>query len=143
VDPKNPLSRRTLATELDTVGSILAEAGALAAPILPDIPPPPRHVDCGPCTACCHMAVFVGPWDTEEYELQPGTAILARRPETGACVYLDRQTGCTIYDRRPKASRAFSCKIFVENADGAQADALAAEHPQFHRVIAEGRRRQG
>src|SRR5207237_1143298 len=61
------------------------------------------------------LAVFVGPWDTEEYELQPGTAILARRPETGACVYLDRQTGCTIYDRRPKACRAFSCKIFVEN----------------------------
>ena len=43
------------------------------------------------------MAVFIGPWDTEEYELQPGTTILARRPETGACVYLDPQTGCTIY----------------------------------------------
>jgi Fe-S-cluster containining protein len=86
---------------------------------------------------------FSGPWDTEEYELQPGTTILARRSETGACVYLDPQTGCTIYERRRKACRAFSCKVFVENADGAQAEGLAAEHPQFRRVIREGRRRCG
>jgi Fe-S-cluster containining protein len=85
----------------------------------------------------------LGPWDTEEYELQPGTTILARRSETGACVYLDPQTGCTIYERRRKACRAFSCKVFVENADGAQAEGLAAEHPQFRRVIREGRRRCG
>jgi hypothetical protein len=36
---------------------------------------------------------------------------------------------------------AFSCKVFVENADGAQAEDLAGEHPQFRRVIREGRRR--
>ena len=40
-------------------------------------------------------------------------------------------------------ARAFSCKVFVENADGAQAEGLAAEHPQFRRVIREGRRRCG
>ena len=87
----------TLAAALNAAGTTLSEAGALPALVVPDQPPPTRHVDCGPCTACCHMAVFVGPWDTEEYELQPGTTILARRPETGACVYLDPQTGCTIY----------------------------------------------
>lgn len=87
------------------------------------------------------MAVFVGPWDTEEYELQPGTTILARRSDTGACVYLDPKTGCTIYETRPKACRAFSCKVFVESADVAQAEDLAADHPQFRRVIEEGRRR--
>ena len=85
----------------------------------------------------------IGPWDTEEYELHPGTTILARRSDTGACVYLDPQTGCTIYESRPKACRAFSCEIFVENADGVQTEALAAEHPQFRRVIREGRRRCG
>ena len=53
------------------------------------------------------MAVFIGPWDTEEYELQPGTTILARRSDTGACVYLDPQTGCTIYERRPNMCRGF------------------------------------
>jgi Fe-S-cluster containining protein len=87
------------------------------------------------------MAVFVGPWDTEEYELQPGTTILARRSDTGACVYLDPHTGCTIYEQRPKACRAFACAEFVRNADGAQVDVLAEEHPQFRRVIREGRRR--
>jgi hypothetical protein len=133
----------TLAAALNAAGTLLSEAGALPALVVPDQPPPTRHVDCGPCTACCHMAVFIGPWDTEEYELQPGTTILARRSDTGACVYLDPQTGCTIYERRPKACRAFSCKIFVENADGAQADGLAPEHPQFRRVIREGRRRCG
>jgi Fe-S-cluster containining protein len=60
-----------------------------------------------------------------------------------ARTYLDPQIGCTIYERRPKACRAFSCKVFVENADGAQAEGLAAEHPQFRRVIREGRRRCG
>ena len=66
---------------LNAVGTTLSEAGALPAVIVPDQPPPTRQVDCGPCTACCHMAVFVGPWDNEEYDLQPGTTILARRPE--------------------------------------------------------------
>ena len=51
-----------------------------------------------------------------------------------ARTYLDPQIGCTIYERRPKACRAFSC---------AQAEGLAAEHPQFRRVIREGRRRCG
>jgi len=97
-------------TNYRAAGATLSKAGALPAVIVPDQPPPTRHVDCGPCTACCHMAVFIGPWDTEEYELQPGTTILARRPETGACVYLDPQTGCTIYEHRPKACRAFACK---------------------------------
>jgi Fe-S-cluster containining protein len=89
------------------------------------------------------MAVFVGPWDdAETYELAPGTTILARRPDTGACVYLDDETGCTIYERRPKACRAFACLEFVRNADGGgQIEALADEHPQFRRVIDEGRRR--
>ena len=130
-------------TNYRAAGATLSKAGALPAVIVPDQPPPTRHVDCGPCTACCHMAVFVGPWDTEEYELQPGTTILARRPETGACVYLDPQTGCTIYEHRPKACRAFACAEFVRNADGAQVDVLAEEHPQIRRVLREGRRRLG
>jgi Fe-S-cluster containining protein len=56
---------------------------------------------------------------------------------------ISEATGCTIYERRPKACRAFSCKVFVENADGAQVEELAREHPQFRRVIREGRRRCG
>jgi hypothetical protein len=93
-------------TELDVIGSALAEAGCLAAPVVPEIPPPPRHVDCG--RACCHMAVFLRP-EEEGYDVQEGTRILKRRDDDGACVYLDHERGCTIYDRRPVACRAFAC----------------------------------
>jgi Fe-S-cluster containining protein len=87
------------------------------------------------------MAVFVGPWDVGHYDLQPGTTILARRPDTGACVYLNEAAGCTIYQQRPKACRAFACAEFVRNGETEQLQLLATEHPQFRRVLEEGRRR--
>jgi Fe-S-cluster containining protein len=128
-----------LADALTSIGTVLAEAGALAAPVQPDIPPPPRHVDCGECRACCHMAVFLRP-EEDGYDVQPGTRILQRREADGACVYLDAERGCTIYDRRPVACRAFACVDFVRHAYGDR-PAPADEHPQFQRVIAEGRKR--
>jgi len=46
-----------------------------------------------------------GPWQLDPVFDNP---VLQRRPD-GACVYLDRITGCTIYNRRPKLCRVFDC----------------------------------
>jgi Putative zinc- or iron-chelating domain len=127
----------TFAAALNEIGGQLPTCPA----ILPEEPPPARSVDCGQCRACCHMAVFIGPWDDPAaYRLQPGTTILERRAD-GACVYLDDETGCTIYPTRPTACRAFACAEFVRTADPVQAEALAADHPQFRRVLDEGHKR--
>jgi Fe-S-cluster containining protein len=125
--------------QLNEVGEALDAAGALAGPIIPDVIPAERHVDCGSCTACCHMAVFLRPEEVG-YQVRPGTRILARRASDGACVYLDHEQRCTIYETRPIACRAFACVDFVRNQLGAL-DELSDEHPAFRRVVAEGRRR--
>jgi Fe-S-cluster containining protein len=127
--------------------TFLSELAAVMAEVNPNQPvetcPPPRAVDCGPCRACCHMAVFLTPWDIgEDYLTEHGGRNLKRATD-GACVYLG-EAGCSIYERRPVACRAFHCGEFVRNANLEAApdwNGSRAQKLQFRRVIAEGNRR--
>lgn len=76
---------------------------------------------CGGCTACC-TAVAV-----EELSKPPGVA----------CEHIDRAVGCSVYDRRPKGCREWSC-LWLQGAFedaarpdrlGVVVDCLSKEHP--------------
>jgi len=44
-----------------------------------------------------------------QIEIRDGKRCLPKRPD-GACIYLG-DTGCTIYEKRPQACRAFDCRV--------------------------------
>ena len=76
---------------------------------------PEVKVACGNCRGCCYQVVLLtpndlkrGPWDTVDEFGQ------LRRREDGACIYLDKMLGCTVYDRRPEMCRIFSCAGWYE-----------------------------
>lgn len=85
-------------------------------------PRPTRSVNCLSigCTLCCQAdAVFIHPEcgdDAALYQCEvaaDGRFILAHQAN-GDCVYLDRQTGCTIHDRRPTVCREMSCIAILD-----------------------------
>ncbi len=84
------------------------------------------EVKCGSCMACCRgdMVVLGEGDDLADYPAAvtidwrnpfTGAAQTTVIPQTdsGACVYLGAN-GCTIYDKRPKMCRVFSCVDFVK-----------------------------
>lgn len=82
-------------------------------------------VPCNGCTACCRAEVpprrlvlrlDLGD-DPADYECESTVERLTGKPcfalknqENGDCIYLDRETGCTIYERRPAPCRLFDCR---------------------------------
>lgn len=82
-------------------------------------PRPTRLVACGSCTSCCRGdAIFLHPEcgdDTSRYETEKyrGRTILAHK-DNGDCIYLDRDHGCTIHDRRPTICREMDCVVLLE-----------------------------
>ena len=128
--------------------AFLGELATVMAEVEPNQPteqcPPPRVVDCGSCRACCYMAVFLTPWDTGDYLTDHDGKTLKKRPD-GGCVYLD-EAGCSIYERRPVACRAFHCGEFVSRTNPEAApdwNGGRTQKHQFRRVIAEGNKRIG
>ena len=79
---------------------------------------PSSEIDCAAriplCKArCCSMDVTLSAQDVAEGGipfdiLQPYA--LPRDPETKKCVCMDDTGGCTIYERRPGACRAYDCR---------------------------------
>jgi Fe-S-cluster containining protein len=75
-----------------------------------------KSVPCNGCTACCQGdAISLHPElgdNPENYktEIYLNRIILAHK-KNGDCVYLDRQTGCTIYDRRPGICQELDCRF--------------------------------
>lgn len=79
------------------------------------------NVPCGTCNACCRNTdpVLLDPdenpanYKTTAY-LRVGLDIAPRvglaMKENGNCYYLG-ETGCTIYDKRPRVCRAFDCRM--------------------------------
>lgn len=79
------------------------------------------QVECGSCTACCRsqdISLIPGRDDPSLYDTetrinqatgQPDT-MLKRQPN-GDCIYLDREAGCTIWDKRPMLCRNFDCRV--------------------------------
>lgn len=74
---------------------------------------------CNGCVACCQGdAVFMHPeWgdDESQYktEMYNGRVILAHK-ENRDCIYLNRQTGCTIWERRPTVCRELDCRVLLK-----------------------------
>lgn len=76
---------------------------------------------CGGCTACCHQRVEI--FDTEspvnlkhldvisDPDGPPGARKL-RQNDDSSCVHLGEH-GCTVYEHRPKACRAYDCRLYA------------------------------
>lgn len=74
---------------------------------------------CNGCVACCQGdAIFMHPEDGDDWtqyktEDYLGRKILAHKPNRD-CIYLSRQTGCTIYDKRPSVCRGLDCRVLLK-----------------------------
>jgi hypothetical protein len=94
-----------------------------------------RSVPCDGCVACCEKfdLIVLDPSRgdrTFEYEVewQAGLGFVLRHKANGDCWYLDRETGCTIHDRRPARCREFDCRTLIRNLSKRQlADAVDRE----------------
>jgi Fe-S-cluster containining protein len=82
-------------------------------------------VPCGDCTACCSASQFVHVDPDESGALAripadllfpapglPPGHVLLGYDEHGRCPMLS-PAGCTIYDDRPRACRAYDCRVFA------------------------------
>ncbi len=91
--------------------------------------PGDMQVPCGGCNACCRSRLFVHIGADESETLaaipralqfpapgRPGDVVLGY-DESGACPMLvDGE--CSIYSRRPRACRAFDCRVFAAAGRG-------------------------
>lgn len=77
------------------------------------------NVPCGNCTICCQRdTTYLHPElgdDPEMYqtEIRQRRVMLAHK-KNGDCIYLDRDTGCTIYERRPAICRELDCRLILD-----------------------------
>ena len=78
-----------------------------------------QNVPCGKCTACCQGdAIFLHPEmgdDITQYKITffEGRPVLQHKPNLD-CIYLDRQKGCTIHDRRPAICQELDCRFTLK-----------------------------
>ena len=79
-------------------------------------------VACGDCRMCCTNDTVVVAGDEYGYELEPGTSHLARKADK-TCIYLV-DSGCSIYERRPRICRDFDCRWLAAKIPEAQVDGL-------------------
>jgi Fe-S-cluster containining protein len=90
------------------------------------------QVPCNGCVACCyHPNVDVEPAHERPEDLahldivqHADGGFALRKREDGACVHLG-PSGCTVYAHRPRACRAYDCRLFsviglVDHYDGDQ-----------------------
>lgn len=103
-------------------------------------------VDCGECRGCCTSSYFihVGPDETDALAVIP-KRLLFRAPglakghfligysENGHCAMF-RDNACSIYANRPRACRAYDCRVFAATGlseEGKPAIARQAERWRF------------
>lgn len=117
--------------------------------------PPLGSPPCNGCTACCKGdAIWLHPelgddpsqYETVEYHhpLTGETGLILEHKQDGSCVYLDRDIGCTIYEKRPAICREFDCRGFylkcVESMNGKARRKAVAQGYLSKSVLAQGRR---
>ncbi|MDP2292942.1 MAG: YkgJ family cysteine cluster protein [Actinomycetota bacterium] len=91
---------------------------ALQRPVGTDVP-------CGACVGCCSSSQFVhiGPDETDALAHIPGELmfqaprmdrghVLMGYDEHGRCPML-RESGCSIYEHRPRTCRTYDCRVFT------------------------------
>lgn len=106
-------------------------------------------VACGTCTACCRSYHFVdiGPEETDALahipaELlfpapgkPPGHRVMGHDVQ-GRCPMLG-ETGCTIYEHRPRACRVYDCRMFAASGVTADQPQVAARAERWKFEIAD------
>jgi Fe-S-cluster containining protein len=118
--PEERLEAGPFGTWLDEMRSALADE------VDADVP-------CGHCTACCESSQFVhvGPDERDALAhippdflfpapLRPAGHMLMGYDDDGRCPMLS-DSGCTIYEHRPRTCRTFDCRVFA--AAGVEPDA--------------------
>lgn len=81
--------------------------------------PVTKILPCNGCVACCQGdAIFMHPEDGDDEtqyktEMYNGRVILAHKPNRD-CIYLDRNKGCTIWERRPSVCRGLDCRVLLK-----------------------------
>lgn len=81
-----------------------------------------RAVPCNGCFQCCyHNRIDVdpemeNPEDLLHLDLEPNneapSGFILRHREDGACIHLDANNRCSIYEHRPRACRLYDCRVF-------------------------------
>lgn len=103
-------------------------------------------VQCNGCTVCCQGdAIFLHPecgddarsYETEMYQ---GRHILKHKPNKD-CIYLDRDTGCTIHHRKPTICRELNCAALVKNLGYTKARKMVKLGLFSAQLVREGRKR--
>ena len=78
-----------------------------------------NYVPCNGCVACCQGDLIVlhpelGDDPTQYETTKVGNLlVLAHKDDSKDCIYLDRERGCTIYDKRPAICRSLDCRILL------------------------------
>lgn len=107
-------------------------------------------VSCAGCTACCrHDAILLFPGDDHaKYEtvpfVSPVTGKRSRmiaKAANGDCIYLDRATGCTIWEDAPIVCRTFDCADFYARFGAARIRREIAAGNASQEVADAGRKR--
>lgn len=103
------------------------------------------EVPCGNCSACCqgdalrmHPEMGDDP-STYKTETIEGYLCLAHA-ENGDCIYLERFTGCTIYERRPAVCRELDCRVFLLKYTRKQLRVMVDENVISLRVVKAARK---
>lgn len=110
----------------------------------------PFSYTCGGCGRCCyHKAIRVGPYaaarlaevlavstgEVLERYVETETATL-HQTEDGACVFFDRDRGCTVHSGRPLACRLYPLGWFGTDSER-EAFAEVSPHPKTEGVYGE------
>lgn len=82
--------------------------------------PIPQQVPCNGCVACCQNdRIVIKPqygdnpkkFITEIYE----NRLVVAHKSNGDCIYLDREKGCKIWNKRPAVCQEFDCRMVVHH----------------------------
>lgn len=98
------------------------------------------HPECGDVVADYDTVAVAHP-------LTGKASVMLRHQENGDCIYLDRESGCTIYERRPAICREFDCRRFylklVEQTSRGERKRMIRNGLISNEILAAGRKRLG
>lgn len=86
-------------------------------------------VPCGSCNLCCRGdAIRLLPEDNADlYQTvkhEPSGGLMLAHKENDDCIYLDRETGCTIHTYSPTLCRIFDCRVLFKSIPFSQVNKL-------------------
>jgi len=78
-----------------------------------------KLLPCNGCVACCQGdAIYMHPEDGDDESLYQtekyNNRVILAHKKNRDCIYLNRQTGCTIYETRPSVCRGLDCRVLLK-----------------------------